>query len=132
MKKLLLLSFLFISTIGSSQDKPVEVPKILVKVALGETVQFKKASVKFIKVLEDSRCPSDVTCIWEGQAIVLVEVTETGKEPQQVELLYGKRKNKSLCASEGYTLKGISLSPYPSSDIIGKMDYSLLVSEEGN
>ena len=84
MKKLLLLSFLFISAIGFSQDKPVEVPKILVKVALGETVQFKKASVSFLKVLEDSRCPSDVTCIWEGQARVLVEVTETGKKSQQV------------------------------------------------
>ena len=132
MKEILLLSFLFISAIGFSQDKPIEVPKILVKVALGKTVQFKKASVKFLNVLEDSRCPLDVTCIWEGQAKVLVEVIETGKEPQQVELLYGKRINKDIFASEGYTLKGIALSPYPSSDIIGKMNYSILVSEEGN
>ena len=77
MKNLLLLSFLFIAAIGFSQDKPIEVPKILVKVSLGETVQFQKASVQFLKVLEDSRCPSDVTCVWEGQAKVLVEVTET-------------------------------------------------------
>ena len=132
MKKYLLILFLFTAAIGFSQDKPVEVPKILVKIALGETVTFKKATVKFLKVVEDSRCPSDVTCIWEGQAIVLAEVTESGKQAQQVELLYGKRKNKSLLSLEGYSLKGMSLSPYPSTDIIGKMDYSLLVSEEGN
>ena len=131
MKNLLLLSFLFISAIGFSQDKPVEVPKIMVKISLGETVQFKKASVKFLKVMEDSRCPSDVTCIWEGQARVLVEVTETGKQPQQVELLYGKRINKALYASEGYSLEGISLSPYPTSESVGNMEYKLLVSEEG-
>ena len=132
MKKYLLILFLFTATIGFSQDKPVEVPKILVKISLGETVNFKKATVKFLKVVEDSRCPSDVTCIWEGQAIVLVEVTETGKQAQQVELFYGKRINKSLFSSEGYSLKGMSLSPYPTTDIVGKMDYSLLVSEEGN
>jgi hypothetical protein len=132
MKKHLLIFFLFVTAIGFSQDKPVEVPKILVKIALGETVTFKKASVKFLKVVEDSRCPSDVNCIWEGQAIVLVEVTEAGKETQKVELLYGKRKNISLFSSEGYSLEGMSLKPYPSSTTIDKMDYSLLVSEEGN
>ncbi|MGK0296291.1 MAG: hypothetical protein ACI884_002468, partial [Ulvibacter sp.] len=120
------------TAIGFSQDKPVEVPKILVKIALGETVTFKKATVKFLKVVEDSRCPSDVNCIWEGQAIVLVEVAETGKETQQLELRYGKRINKRILSSEGYSLKGMSLSPYPSSTNIDKMDYVLLVSEEGN
>jgi hypothetical protein len=132
MKKHLLILFLFATAIGFSQDKPVEVPKILVKIALGETVTFKKATVKFLKVVEDSRCPSDVNCIWEGQAIVLVEVAQTGKETQQLELRYGKRINKRILSSEGYSLKGMSLSPYPSSTNIDKMDYVLSVSEEGN
>ena len=130
MKKHLLLFLLFTAAIGYSQDKPVEVPKILVKIGLGETVTFKKATVTFLKVVEDSRCPLDVNCIWEGQATVLVEVIETGKEPKQVELLYGKRKNEQVFSSEGYSLKGISLSPYPSSTTSDKMDYVLLVSEE--
>lgn len=41
-------------------------------IGLGKTADFevegKKVSVTFIKVLEDSRCPKDVVCIWEGQA----------------------------------------------------------------
>ena len=130
MKKHLLLFFLCITAIGYSQDQPVEVPKIAVKIELGKTVTFKKATVTFLKVVEDSRCPLDVNCIWEGQATVLVEVTETGKEAQQVELLYGKRKNELMFSSDGYSLKGISLSPYPSSTTSDKMDYVLLVSEE--
>jgi hypothetical protein len=132
MKKHLLLFFLFIAAIGYSQDQPVEVPKIVVKIELGKTVTFKKATVTFLKVVEDSRCPSDVNCIWEGQAIVLVALTETGKEAQQVELLYGKRKNSTLFSSEGYSLKGMSLNPYPSSANDDKMEYFLLVSEEEN
>ena len=132
MKKHLLIFFLLTTVLGFSQDKPLETPKILVKIPLGETVAFKKATVKFLKVVEDSRCPTDVNCIWEGQATVLVEVTETGKETQQVELLYGKRINKRILSSEGYALKGMALNPYPPSANIGEMDYVLLVSEEGN
>ena len=132
MKTHLLIFLLFTAVIGYSQDKPIEVPQILVKISEGETVTFKKATVKFLKVIEDSRCPADVNCIWEGQATVLVAVTEPGKETQQVELLYGKIKNKSLFSSEGYSLKGMSLNPYPSSANDDKMEYFLLVSEEGN
>ena len=110
MKKYLLILFLFTAAIGFSQDKPVEVPKILVKIALGETVTFKKATVKFLKVEEDSRCPSDVTCIWEGQAIVLAEVTESGKQAQQVELLYGKRKNKSFVFGRVFIKRNVTFS----------------------
>jgi len=132
MKKHLLIIFLFVTAIGFSQDKPVEVPKILVKIAVGETITFKKAAVKFLKVVEDSRCPADVNCIWEGQAIVLVEVTEIGKESRQVELFYGKKMYNVILSSKGYSIKGMSLTPYPPSANSGKMDYELLVSEEEN
>jgi hypothetical protein len=132
MKKHFLIFFLFVSVLGFSQDKQVEVPQIVVKIGLGETVTFKKATVKFLKVVEDSRCPADVNCIWEGQAIVLVEVTEIGKESRQVELFYGKKMYNVILSSEGYSLKGMSLTPYPPSANKGKMDYALLVSEEEN
>lgn len=32
------------------------------------SVNGQKVDVKFEKILEDSRCPKDVVCIWEGQA----------------------------------------------------------------
>jgi hypothetical protein len=129
MKKSILLVFLLVSVLGFSQDKPVEVPMIATKVPQGEAVKFKNATVKFIKVIEDSRCPKDVTCIWAGQAKVLVEITETGKVSKKMELLFDGKTINVICASEGYSLKGMSLTPYPTSDIVGKMDYVLLVSE---
>ena len=132
MKKLLFL-LLFVGSIGYSQDKSIEVPQILVKIPLGETIHFENASVKFLKVLEDSRCPKDVTCIWEGQARLLVEVTEIDKDPAQMELLFGGRQKKNiLCSMNEYILKGISVSPYPVTTDNGRRDYALLVSEEWN
>lgn len=131
MKKSLFLLFVLVSTLGFSQDKPVEVPMIVTKLPMGNTVQFENAAVKFIKVLEDSRCPKDVTCIWAGQVKLLVEVTEKGKNSKEMELLFDGKKLNVLCASEGYVLKGMSLSPYPTSATVGKMEYVLLVSEGG-
>lgn len=130
MKKSLLLIFLFVSTVGFSQDQPIDVPMIVVKVPLGETVQFENASVKFIKVLEDSRCPKDVTCVWAGQARLLVEVIEKGKASREVELLFGGTSKNILFSAEGLTLTGMSLTPYPVSEDNGVRDYTLLVSKE--
>lgn len=130
MKKSLLLIFLFVSTVGFSQDQPIDVPMIVVKVPLGETVQFENASVKFIKVLEDSRCPKDVNCVWAGQARLLVEVTEKGKASREVELLFGGASKNILFSADGLILKGMSLTPYPVSEDNGVRDYTLLVSKE--
>jgi len=130
MKKSIFLVLLLISAMGYSQEKTVEVPKIVVKVPLGEQVKLGDVSIKFLQVLEDSRCPKDVTCIWAGQAIILVEITELGKESRQVELLFGGKKDNILMESEMSVIRGISLSPYPASDSVGQLAYVLLVSEE--
>jgi len=130
MKKALFLLFILVTTLSFSQEEPVEVPKISVRIPMGQTVHLKNATIKFVKVLEDSRCPKDVTCVWEGQAKVLVEMTETGKDKIELELLFGQRKKNLLIASESYVLEGIALTPYPTTATSGKMEYILLVSEE--
>ena len=130
MKKALFLLLMLVTTFSFSQEKPIEVPKITVKIVMGQTVHLKNATVKFVKVLEDSRCPKDVTCVWEGRARVLVEMTETGKDKIDLELSFGQRKKNLLINSESYVLDGIALTPYPTTAIVGKIEYILLVSEE--
>jgi len=132
MKKHLNLFFLFVTVFCFSQDKDGQINKTLVKMAIGETVVFTHVTIKFVEVLEDSRCPKDVNCMWEGQAIALMEVTETEKEAQQVELFFGKRNNRYLFSSEECSLKGVSLDSHPSSAIPNNVKYTLTVSEERN
>lgn len=51
----------------------VEVPgqTSQVEVAPGGVIQYGCCDVlQFLEVLEDSRCPADVTCVWEGQVRV--------------------------------------------------------------
>jgi hypothetical protein len=86
--------------------------------------------IRFAEVKEDSRCPSDVTCVWAGNAAVRLDVSS------------GVRGNKSLTlnttgnsppvAYKHYELKLVDVSPYPrTSRKIAPREYviTLLVSK---
>ncbi|HEX9950379.1 MAG TPA: hypothetical protein VGB53_01305 [Rubricoccaceae bacterium] len=45
-----------------------------VRIALGETAQVGAVPVRFVSVVEDSRCPPDVSCVWAGRARVQLVV----------------------------------------------------------
>ena len=62
-------------------------------------------SLGFERVAEDSRCPSDVSCVWAGQ--VVVEVSLGGSR----HLL----KPDQPADSDGYRARLLRVAPYPSS-----------------
>lgn len=45
-----------------------------VTLKVGETARFKGLSVKAISIEEDSRCPTDVQCVWAGTVRVKIQV----------------------------------------------------------
>lgn len=136
MKNPLLTLLILFSTYAIGQNNSAETPKIGVKVPLGKTIEYKGVSIKFIEVLEDSRCPKDVTCIWAGRAIVKVEVMGNGKKEEKT-LIFGEvkqneEKNLVLYNSKNFTINGLTLNPYPTSLKSEDTNYILLVSEEKN
>ena len=48
-------------------------------VALGETVASGKATLTALRVIEDSRCPANVQCVWQGRVVVEVAASLRGK-----------------------------------------------------
>ena len=44
---------------------------------VGETAEIEgeELQIKFLEVLEDSRCPRGVTCVWEGRVSCMTEIT---------------------------------------------------------
>ena len=61
--------------------------------ALGETATVDGLRVRPIELLEDSRCPALVRCVWAGQVRVLVDVTRGDGAHQQRDLTLGKPQN---------------------------------------
>lgn len=38
-----------------------------------------RITVKFLEMIEDSRCPADVSCVWAGVARIKIRLTRKGK-----------------------------------------------------
>tara|TARA_R100000935_G_scaffold27623_1_gene47815 strand:+ start:3281 stop:3673 length:393 start_codon:yes stop_codon:yes gene_type:complete len=84
----------------------------------GQLFSFENKSVRFIKVVSDSRCPKDVTCIWAGEAKVLISISENGKEIEEKIISIRDANNLILNFEDSemlYSLNAIELYPYPTS-----------------
>ncbi len=85
------------------------------ELAVHQTAQItaENISVTFQEVLEDSRCPVDVTCIWAGLAKVSLQVVVSGQE-RELSLSTSPPENSAVF--ENYTFWLILVRPVPRSD----------------
>ena len=134
MKQLLLLPLLAVlalncDTTSSSNNRSTTTASLGAEfeIGYGNTVNIDSTSisVRFDDVLEDSRCATNVNCVWPGNAEISMDVSgqtirlNTYEPPRQT--TFGD-----------YTIQLILLTPYPEeSSAIDKEDYSatLIVSE---
>lgn len=82
----------------------------------GQSVTFTDAPIKlaFLGVLEDSRCPTGVVCVWEGRCVVTLSLTPEGGEGQKFDLT-ARGGNPELAAADvhGYHVELHDVKPYP-------------------
>jgi hypothetical protein len=67
-------------------------PGDTVTLGVGEAVPVKgtSTSLRFVGLIEDSRCPRDTTCIWAGEVKVRIEFLERSVTSRQSELKLGE------------------------------------------
>ena len=130
MKKCLLLPIFFAILLSSCREEKAEES---FTVGLEEQFQHGKInksakhSLQFsITEINDSRCPSDVVCIWEGKADVRLSI----ESPQKGEIVLSTYNNLvDTFANYSFTL--IDVSPYPvSTKTIELEDYTVLIKIE--
>lgn len=95
--------------------------------SLGQTVviEGEELELKFLEVINDSRCPKDVTCIWQGQASCLVEITYFESLHRVTLTQPGLTAEPSEIDFKEYNIK-FNLTPYPQEGKeISKDDYRL-------
>lgn len=134
MKHLILLSLLIIASCSSGQKKMPETSKLPTEIALGQTTTIDKTKITFTAVIEDSRCPTNVQCIWAGRAKVLVTITEKGKDAVEKEVILGETKpgenaDKTVLVSNGATIMVSELKPYPKDSNNEVKNYILVFDE---
>lgn len=86
-------------------------------VAGGEQVTISDIPLRlrFTEVLEDSRCPTEVECVWTGQARVAVSVEQGADAPATVEFNTNPApgQNRQAVDVGGFTVSLRQLKPYP-------------------
>ncbi len=97
-----------------------------VEIGLGGSVELpaKGIGISFDRVLEDSRCPTNVVCVWAGKVVVELTVTEADTsatarpslEPGSGIESPWTRVASSQPRSEDISIRLISLELYPGSD----------------
>ena len=97
----------------------------------GEQLEFGDKSIRFKEVISDSRCPKDVTCIWAGEAKVLIEIFEKGKLINEKLVVINPDIIDEIplqfSAGDGiFSISSFRLFPYPcSASKKNTMDYTL-------
>ena len=88
-----------------------------VEVQIGHEIRIQNAGIKlkFIDLIEDSRCPTDTQCIWAGNAKIKISLSNAGRLRKIFDLNTGVKPQTILFA--GYEIKIVRLTPAPASNI---------------
>jgi len=89
----------------------------MVTIALNKETKIpgSKIDLEFKQVSEDSRCPVDVTCVWEGIAIVNLKASNES-ETKNIQLAtkdFEPKNTKKSTNFDGYKISLIDVKPYP-------------------
>ena len=85
--------------------------------APGQTAQVEGGGLRvtFDGVSADSRCPTGVTCVWEGDAVVVLAVRPSGSAASRSEL-HTSGRYPAEAEVGGYRMRLASLVPLPRAD----------------
>lgn len=75
-------------------------------------IKSEDITVTFLNVTSDSRCPSDVTCVWQGQAGIELDLRK-GEEKSTVSLSIGGDSSPEESIFDSYLIQLVDISPYP-------------------
>jgi hypothetical protein len=84
------------------------------------TTDSDPVTVTFYQIVEDSRCPTDVECVWQGDATAVITVQANGEFTDTLHLNVEPRE----VTHGDYTIRFVDLKPAPvSTEEIDPSDY---------
>ena len=111
----LIVSLMMLLALGVLPATAAKRPETM-RVQINKEKRFAKGrlSIRFVELVEDSRCPTDTNCIWAGNAKIRIRVAGYGRSQ---ELTLDTNGQHQAATAEGYSIKLISLTPAPRSNI---------------
>ena len=99
------------------------------EIEFGETISYENLKLYFYDI-EDSRCPSDVTCIWEGKVSAMIHISnQTHKIGGPLEISY------PVTYVSPYTITLVDVKPHPTStekpDYVAMLEITKHILDDG-
>ncbi len=122
-----LLSLLFIIICGfiaaAAAMKTDAGQMVKLRINQQKTIRASNLTIKFISVVEDSRCPVGVNCIWAGNGKVKIKVMGKNKKSETFEL--NTNLSPQSVVFQGQEIRLMNLEPNTDKDkAIKPADYS--------
>lgn len=84
------------------------------KVNQTSSLESDNIKVKFLNVTEDSRCPAGVTCIWEGQVKIIVNIIKNDKSLGNFVLTSrAGQPDMAIQTFDEHSIQLVKVEPYP-------------------
>jgi hypothetical protein len=113
--KTLFLTLILTFTVGTFYFAKAQTNQtVKVQINQQKTVAKSKLTIKFVSLVEDSRCPTDTKCVWAGNAKIKVKVS-SGKKSKTFEL--NTKLEPNIIMFAGYKIKLADLNPKPATNI---------------
>lgn len=112
MKKVLTIFIAIIALTAAASAKTTE--NISLHIGGQKTAANGKVTVKFVSVIEDSRCPANAKCVWAGNAKIKISV-KSGRRAAKMFELNSTLSPKSI-TFDGYKIAFVELNPIPGID----------------
>ena len=93
-------------------------------VQMNQSVFFDDYEITFSEILEDSRCPADALCVWEGRISIGIDV----KNKEVIQNIILTSADKTTAYFDSYKINLVNVLPYPfSSKTILLEEYSATI-----
>jgi hypothetical protein len=98
------------------------------KLVVGQSARLETEGLQILLagVPADSRCPTDVVCVWAGNVTVVLQVYLDDQDAVDVSLMTDSNSGQGAVEVNGYRLELLNVTPEPiSTEQISESDYEI-------
>ena len=103
------MTFIMLSAVSAGPAKVLIDKEFSLGIGQTASIEGEKLVIKFKAILEDSRCPVNVVCVWAGNGKVEFEVLDI--DGQNKTVILNTEEEQRATTLKGHKLTLISLNP---------------------
>src|SRR5205807_2471472 len=101
---------------ADTKESSPSINETQIQLKVNQTMESDNIKVKFLNVIEDSRCPAGVTCIWEGQVKITVNIIKNDQSLSNFVLTSrAEQQDMAIQTFDGHSIQVVRVDPYPTS-----------------